>query len=96
MSVLCCVTLALCTCFLLAECVCVCVCVTHCGLVGPLHSDSILGPLDVRCRLSPAGHTGQVVRIPSHEQELRGSLDHRVLRGDWRTDTQKHLFMLLP
>lgn len=59
-------------------------CVSHRGLVGPLYSDSVLGPLDVGRRLGPAGHTGQVVRSPSHQQELRGSINHRVLRGDWR------------
>lgn len=70
-----------------------CVRVTHRGLVGSLYSDSILGPLDVCCRLGPAGHTCQVVQSPSHEQELWGSLNHRVLRGDWRMDTHENIYL---
>lgn len=73
------------------------VCMSHRGMVGPLHSDSILGPLDVCCRLGPPGHTGQIVRSPSHQEELRGSINHWVLRGDWRRHTQiqklKHLYI---
>lgn len=74
--------LYMCICYLLH------VCMSHRGMVGPLHSDSILGPLDVCCRLGPPGHTGQIVRSPSHQEELRGSINHRVLRGDWRRHTQ--------
>ncbi len=79
-----------CPCVFAIICMHAWVCVSHRGLVGPLHSDSILGPLDVCCRLGPAGHTGQVVRSPSHQQELRGSVNHRVLRGDWRRHTHTH------
>lgn len=77
-------------------CVCAhwCVPVTHRGMVGPVHSDSVLGPLDVRCGLGPPGHAGQIVRSPSHQQELRGSIDHRVLGRDWqRTSTVREILL---
>lgn len=71
---------------------CICyhlhVCMSYRGMVGPLHSDSILGPLDVCCRLSPPGHTGQIEWCSSHQEELRGSINHRILRGDWRRHAQ--------
>lgn len=73
-------------------CMCAWVCMSHRGVVGPLRRKAILGPLDVCRRLGPTSHTGQVVWSTSHQQELRGSLDHWVLRGDWRGDMQIHIF----
>lgn len=78
-------------CVFVMICMCAWVCVSHRGMVGPLQSDSILGPLDVCCRLGPPGHTGQIVWSPSHQQELRGSINHRVLRGYWRRHTHTDL-----
>lgn len=59
-------------------------------MVRSLHRDSVLGPLDVSCRLGPAGHAGQVVWTSRHQQHLRRSLHHGILGGDCRTDTQIH------
>lgn len=72
-------------------CMCAWVCMSHRGVVGPLRRKAILGPLDVCRRLGPTSHTGQVVWSTSHQQELRGSLDHWVLRWDWRGDMQIHI-----
>lgn len=63
---------------------------SHRRMVGTLHRHSILVPLDVSCRLGPPCHTGQIVRSPSHQQELRRSINYWVLRGDWRTHTHTH------
>lgn len=59
-------------------------------MVRSLHRDPVLGPLDVSCRLGPAGQTGQVVWTARHQQKLRRSLHHWILGGDCRTDPQIH------
>lgn len=55
---------------------------THRGVVGALDGHSVFGPLDVSCRLGPPSHTGQIVRRPGHQQQLRRSVHHRVLGWD--------------
>lgn len=51
-------------------------------MVGTLHGHSVFGPLDVSRRLGPASHTGQIVRRPGHQQQLRRSVHHWVLGWD--------------
>lgn len=63
--------------------VCMVMYMGHRRMVGTIHRHSVLGPLDMSCRLCPPGHTGQIVRSSSHQQELRRSVNYRVFRRYW-------------